>query len=113
MTMNAAQRAIEMAARSCAENEARFPELRGIRTHPALDIIPMATDDEFARLVWSIRKIGQIRPILVDESDRIIDGRARYAACQIAGVEPKLAPPKDGAAGRAERWDANDEAYDD
>jgi hypothetical protein len=54
-------------------------------------------ENEFARLVWSIRKIGQIRPTRVDENDRIIDGRYRFLACQIAGVEPKLAPPKDGA----------------
>jgi hypothetical protein len=78
-----------------AENEARFPTLKAIKTHPALDCIPLMTDDEFARLVWSIRKIGLIHPIVQDENGRILDGRCRYLACEIAGVEPTLAPPKD------------------
>jgi hypothetical protein len=53
---------------------------------------------EFARLVWSIRKIGQVDPILQDESGRIIDGRCRFLACEVAGAEPTLAPPKDAIA---------------
>jgi ParB-like chromosome segregation protein Spo0J len=70
-------------------------ELKEIRTHPALDCIPLMKEDEFARLVWSIRKIGLIRPILEDAEGRILDGRCRFLACDIAGVEPTLARPKD------------------
>jgi ParB-like chromosome segregation protein Spo0J len=80
------------------DDEARFPRLKEIRTHPALDYFPLMTEDEFARLVWSIRKIGLIHKISQDESGRIIDGRCRFLACEIAGVEPELAPPKDPVA---------------
>ena len=87
-----------IAARFRAQNEARFPKLKEIKTHPALDCIPLMKEDEFARLVWSIRKVGLIRPISQDEDGRILDGRCRLLACDIAGVEPELAPPKDGVA---------------
>ena len=41
----------DLAARMRARDEARFPRLKEIKTHPVLDIIPMMTEDEFARLV--------------------------------------------------------------
>jgi hypothetical protein len=55
----------------------------------------MMAEDEFDRLVWSIRKIGQVDPIVRDEDGRILDGRCRFKACEIAKVEPRLALPKD------------------
>jgi Protein of unknown function (DUF3102) len=79
-------------------NETRFPRLKEIKTHPVLDCFPLMNDAEFARLVWSIRKIGLVDDIVEDESGRIIDGRCRLLACEIAAVEPKLAKPKDPVA---------------
>jgi hypothetical protein len=89
---------IAVAARLKAENETRFPRLKEIETHPLLDCFPLMKDDEFARLVWSIRKIGLVDPIVEDETGRIIGGRCRFLACEIADVEPRLAPPKDAIA---------------
>ncbi len=88
----------KVAARMRAKDEERFPKLKEIKTHPALDEFPLMNETEFARLVWSIRKIGLVRPILQDKDGRIIDGRCRFLACEIANVEPKLEPPKDGLA---------------
>jgi hypothetical protein len=85
----------DLAARFKAQNETRFPRLKEIKTHPILDYIPLMTHDEFDRLVWSIRKIGLVDDIVGDESGRILDGRCRFLACEIANVEPRLAPPKD------------------
>jgi Protein of unknown function (DUF3102) len=85
-------------ARARARDEERYPALKEIKTHPALDIFPLMREDEFARLVWSIKKIGLIHPVLQDESGRIIDGRCRFLACAIADVEPKLASPSDAVA---------------
>ncbi len=76
--------------RYAAENEARFPALAKIKTHPALDIIPLMTDDEMAGLVWSIRRVGLLQPIARDDEGAILDGRCRFAACDIAGVEPRF-----------------------
>jgi hypothetical protein len=70
----------------------------GMKVHPVLDLIPMMSEDEFDRLVWSIRKIGLVDPIVHDEDGRILDGRCRLQACEIAKVKPKLASPKDAVA---------------
>jgi Protein of unknown function (DUF3102) len=86
-------------ARARARDEERYPALKEIKTHPALDIFPLMREDEFARLVWSIKTLGGlIHPILQDESGRIIDGRCRLLACSIAGVDPMLADPVIGGA---------------
>ena len=76
----------EMVAQFRAKNEARFPKLKEIRTHPALDCIPLMTDDEFTRLVWSIEKSGLIDPIVMADAC-IIDGRCRYIGCKTVGAE--------------------------
>jgi hypothetical protein len=82
----------EMAARSRARNVERFPVLGEIKTHPALDtVVPLMTDDEFRRFNWSIGKHGLLMPI-VRADDVVIDGRCRYIACRIAGVEPRFKP---------------------
>ena len=91
----AASSLADLAARERAKDEARFPRLKEIKTHPALDCIPLMNEAEFDRLVWSIRKIGQIDPIVQDEDGRFLDGRCRFLACDIAGTKPALAKPKD------------------
>lgn len=59
--------------------------------HPITEIIPMMRDDELHALADSIRAVGQIVPIVVDEkTNMIVDGRCRWRACEIAGVDPKI-----------------------
>ena len=88
----------DLAARMRAKNEAQFPRLKEIKTHPALDCIPLMREAEFNRLVWSIKKIGQVDPIVQDEDGRILDGRCRFLACEIAGTQPALAKPNNSVA---------------
>lgn len=56
--------------------------------HPAAEIFPPMSDDEFQRLVADIRDHGQRDPIVVHQS-AVIDGRNRFLACQRLGIEPK------------------------
>jgi hypothetical protein len=68
----------------------RFEPSVGLKAHPALDAIPMMTPDEFARLVWSIKRHGLQCPIAVTSARVILDGRCRLMACIAAGVEPRF-----------------------
>lgn len=99
--------AVDLAASPSLAERFRAPNGRrvtyeppsGMEIHPALNCFPMMTEDEFARLVWSIRKIGLIHPIVKDKATgMILDGRCRLKACEVAGIEPRLAPPKDRVA---------------
>lgn len=56
--------------------------------HPAAELFPPMSDDEFQRLVADIRDHGQRDPIVVHQS-AVIDGRNRFLACQRLGIEPK------------------------
>lgn len=56
------------------------------QTHPAADLFPMMTDDEYTELVESIRTHGQREPVWVDEQGRILDGRNRARACDQLGI---------------------------
>jgi hypothetical protein len=68
----------------------KFDPPPGTRTHPCLDSIRMMTEEEFAGLVWSVKRMGLIQPISVDNEGVILDGRNRLMACLAAGVEPKF-----------------------
>ena len=72
------------------ENRIVWQSPPGIKTHPFLDIIPMMTEDEFAGLVWSVKKHGLHVPIARDQAGVIIDGRCRLMACIVAGIEPRF-----------------------
>ncbi|WP_437193505.1 ParB N-terminal domain-containing protein [Planctomicrobium sp. SH527] len=50
------------------------------------------TTDELLALAEDIKANGLQLPILIDDQDRIIDGRNRLAACKMAGVEPLFEP---------------------
>lgn len=75
------------------ENVRSCIDLAAPKFHPITEIIPMTwmPVDELHALADSIRAVGQLHPIVVDEkTDMIVDGRLRWRACEIAGVEPKI-----------------------
>lgn len=56
--------------------------------HPASNIFPMMSSEEFDSLVADIEVNGQLEPIYTSEG-KIIDGRNRWMACEKLGVKPK------------------------
>lgn len=56
--------------------------------HEYANLFPMMSDDELRGLADDIRENGQHQPILKTEDGRILDGRNRLRACEIAGVQP-------------------------
>lgn len=64
-----------------------------LKPHPAADLFPMMSTVELASLAADIKRGGLLHPIVLleDEGQRlIVDGRNRFAACAIAGVEPRF-----------------------
>ena len=63
--------------------------MRILESHPIADLFPMMSEDESAALVSSMRTHGFDRehPIILYEG-KILDGRNRYRAAGVAGVEP-------------------------
>jgi hypothetical protein len=60
-----------------------------MKNHEYANIFPMMTDDELSSLVEDIKTNGQSEPIVMLEG-KILDGRNRYRACEIAGVSAKF-----------------------
>lgn len=52
-----------------------------LKYHPATEIFPAMSDEEFAELLEDVREHGQREPVWVDKEDRLIDGRHRVRAC--------------------------------
>jgi hypothetical protein len=61
---------------------------RTMKNHPIADVWPMMDEAKLQELADDIRKNGQLVPVWLYEG-KILDGRNRWAACKIAGVEPK------------------------
>ena len=59
-----------------------------MKNHPIADVWPMMDEAKIAELADDIRKNGQLVPVWLYEG-KILDGRNRWAACKIAGIEPK------------------------
>lgn len=59
-----------------------------MKHHPIADVWPMMEEDKLRELADDIRKNGQLVPVWLYDG-KILDGRNRWAACKIAGVEPK------------------------
>lgn len=59
-----------------------------MRAHPYADRFPMLGAEELDRLAADIAENGLRNPIVLDSHGRILDGRNRWAACEIAGVKP-------------------------
>lgn len=59
-----------------------------MQSHEYADLFPMLGEKELQELADDIRNNGQHQPILKTEDGRILDGRNRLRACEIAGVQP-------------------------
>jgi hypothetical protein len=72
--------------------------MKKIEAHPDAAIFPMMSADDLANLAADIKEHGLVHPIVIGKievdgktKEVIVDGRNRYEACGIAGVEPKFA----------------------
>lgn len=57
--------------------------------HPAANLFPMLPDEELQALADDIKANGLQHPIIMRGAE-LLDGRNRWRACELAGVEPKL-----------------------
>lgn len=62
--------------------------LAEIPIHPAANIFPMMGDDELQRLADDIKSHGQ-RESCVFYQGQLLDGRNRWRACELLGIEPE------------------------
>jgi ParB-like chromosome segregation protein Spo0J len=69
-------------------NDKQKSGLKDLQFHELANIFPMMNDDRFIDLVEDIRQNGLHDPIDLYEG-KVLDGRNRYKACLIAGVEPR------------------------
>ena len=60
-----------------------------MKFHEYANIYRMLPETELAKLAQNIREKGQLLPITSYEG-QILDGRNRYKACEIAGVDPRI-----------------------
>jgi ParB-like chromosome segregation protein Spo0J len=58
--------------------------------HPAANLFPLMTTQEFIGLRGDIAAHGLREAILIDGEGRVIDGRNRLQACEELGVEPRF-----------------------
>lgn len=56
--------------------------------HPYADLWPLLANNELQMLADDIRTHGLREPIWLHPDGRIVDGRNRFRACALAGVEP-------------------------
>jgi ParB-like chromosome segregation protein Spo0J len=64
------------------------PGWRPTEVHPLAALFPMMTDDELADLAADIETHGLLHNIVIDDVGKLLDGRNRLRACEIANVEP-------------------------
>jgi ParB-like chromosome segregation protein Spo0J len=60
---------------------------KAVQFHPLAEIFPELDNDRLRELAADIKKNGLIDPLVTYEG-KILDGRNRYGACGMAGVEP-------------------------
>jgi ParB-like chromosome segregation protein Spo0J len=63
------------------------------KNHELADLFPMMPESEIADMAKDIKANGQRNPIVIHEG-KILDGRNRYAACVMAGIDPIEVPFK-------------------
>jgi hypothetical protein len=59
------------------------------KDHPLAALLPLLTQPELHELADDIREHGLLAPVTLFEG-KVLDGRNRYRACKLAGVEPKF-----------------------
>lgn len=59
-----------------------------LRPHPAAELFPMMSAADLDALATDIKANGQREPIVLHDG-LILDGRNRYEACRMAGLEPE------------------------
>jgi N6-adenosine-specific RNA methylase IME4 len=59
------------------------------KTHPGADFLPMMGEHQLTALAADIKARGLIHPIVLFEG-RVLDGRNRLSACELAGVKPRF-----------------------
>lgn len=58
----------------------------GRPAHPAAEVFPMHDEARIKELAEDIRENGLLEPVVENREGRILDGRARLLACDLAGV---------------------------
>lgn len=71
-----------------SRNDKQKSGLKDLQFHELANIFPMMNDERFMDLVDDIKQNGLHDPIDLYEG-KVLDGRNRYKACLIAGVEPR------------------------
>jgi 16S rRNA G966 N2-methylase RsmD len=66
--------------------------------HPAATLFPMMDAEALAALADDIREHGQ-RELVILFDDKVLDGRNRLLACELAGVEPRFVTRTDAEVG--------------
>lgn len=61
-----------------------------MKNHPYADLFPMIEGEAWTRFVEDIRTNGLRDPIIVDQQNRIVDGRNRWKACHQIGIEARF-----------------------
>ena len=72
------------------------PTKRSLKFHPICLLFPELPRHELEQLAQDIKEKGLFNPIVLYQG-KILDGRNRYKACQIAGVEPRFVEWKGGS----------------
>lgn len=62
--------------------------IKGI--HPAAELLPMATEQEFQIICVDVKTNGFLHPIRISKNDLLIDGRNRLQAAWVLGIKPPI-----------------------
>ncbi len=60
-----------------------------LKVHPAAELFPLMNESELRELAEDIRAHGQKDPCVLYQG-KLLDGRNRWRACQLLGIEPKV-----------------------
>ena len=72
--------------------------MKTYKNHPLAEIFPMMEDQKLEHIIDDIQTNGLREPIILLDQ-KILDGRNRYKACQISGVDPVFSEFDSGTQG--------------